>query len=132
MEEYGLLARAERSFELIEPLGYLDFVRLMDTAERVATDSGGVQKESFFLETPCVTMRPETEWTETVDSGWNVLVGADADRIHAAIRADRETDADVQPYGDGKAGHHIVSALARHVGDDEVDIDVEVEPEPAA
>jgi UDP-N-acetylglucosamine 2-epimerase (non-hydrolysing) len=68
----------------VDPLGYLDFVRLIGEADRVATDSGGVQKEAFFLDTPCVTLRDETEWIETVRAGWNVLVGADADLIRRA------------------------------------------------
>ncbi|WP_265111806.1 non-hydrolyzing UDP-N-acetylglucosamine 2-epimerase [Halosolutus halophilus] len=127
LEEYGLRDHATREFKLIEPLGYLDFVRLLDAAERVATDSGGVQKEAFFVETPCITLRNETEWTETVDSGWNVLVGPDTDRIRAALRADRDPESNVQPYGDGLASPRIVSALAQQL--DDVDQETDVEPE---
>ncbi|MFC6717862.1 non-hydrolyzing UDP-N-acetylglucosamine 2-epimerase [Natrialbaceae archaeon GCM10025810] len=118
LEEYGLRERADRNLEIVEPQGYLDFVRLLDAAERVATDSGGVQKEAFFLETPCVTLREETEWTETVDCGWNVLVGADGDRIAEALERSFDPDSTPTPYGDGMASRRIVSALQ-----DELDVD---------
>ncbi|WP_137291601.1 non-hydrolyzing UDP-N-acetylglucosamine 2-epimerase [Natronorubrum halophilum] len=111
LEEYGLWEQAADDLEIIEPQGYLDFVRLLDTAERVVTDSGGVQKEAFFLETPCVTLREETEWTETVDCGWNELVGPNTDRIRDALQTDQEPDSNPYPYGDGSAGQRIVSIL---------------------
>ncbi|WP_440772190.1 non-hydrolyzing UDP-N-acetylglucosamine 2-epimerase [Natronorubrum sp. DTA28] len=126
LEEYGLRERAEAELEIVEPLGYLDFVRLLDTAERIATDSGGVQKEAFFLETPCVTMREETEWTETVDAGWNELVGADADAIREALRGDRTPEETPEPYGDGKASRRIADILQRYV--DAAESELAVEP----
>ena len=70
-----------------EPLGYVDMIAAVRDARVVVTDSGGLQKEAFWMRTPCVTVRDETEWLETVESGWNVLVGADADRILAAAAA---------------------------------------------
>ncbi len=97
--------------ELIDPVGYLDFVRLLDGAERVATDSGGIQKEAFYLETPCVTLRDETEWTETVACGWNDLVGADQTAIKRALTREFEPSTDETPYGDGNAAARIVAAL---------------------
>ncbi len=100
---------------VVEPLGYLDFLRLLDGAERVATDSGGVQKEAFYLDTPCVTLREETEWVETVECGWNVLVGADPDRIRRALADDREPPAKPPLYGDGEAADAVVSAVAAAV-----------------
>ncbi|AHF99597.1 UDP-N-acetylglucosamine 2-epimerase [Halostagnicola larsenii XH-48] len=118
LEEYGLRARAEEVLRLIEPQGYLDFVRLLDAAERVATDSGGVQKEAFFLETPCVTLRRETEWTETVEAGWNELVGPDEDRIRDALTRERGTHSTPQPYGDGIASRRIVGLLQQAIDDD--------------
>ena len=132
LEAYDLWDRADDAFELIEPLGYLDFVRLADTAERIATDSGGVQKEAFFLETPCVTLRTETEWTETVDSGWNVLVGPNADRIRTALRAERDPDSGAEPYGDGDASRQIAAVLAAHVADGDPEAALESEPSPIA
>jgi UDP-N-acetylglucosamine 2-epimerase (non-hydrolysing) len=73
------------SVRVIEPVGYLDMLRLMDEAKAILTDSGGVQKEAAWLETPCITLREETEWVETVEAGWNVLVGASTERILDAI-----------------------------------------------
>jgi UDP-GlcNAc3NAcA epimerase len=115
LQEYGLWERATADLEIVDPLGYPDFIRLLDTAVRVVTDSGGVQKEAFFLETPCVTLREETEWTETVDCGWNELVGADRDRIRDALRADRTPETASNPYGDGRASRHIVTRLRQQV-----------------
>lgn len=109
--EFGLYEAFDDAVQLVEPVGYLDFVRLLDGASVVATDSGGVQKEAFFLDTPCVTMREETEWVETVDSGWNVLVGADSAAIQTAIAGSTRPDSKPQPFGDGTAGRKIVEAL---------------------
>lgn len=105
---------------LVEPLGHLDMVALLDQAALLLTDSGGMQKEAFFLRVPCITMRSETEWVETVDAGWNQLVGADTERIQAAAVAwDRvdwsaRTATRPEPYGDGHAAEKIVD-LAGHV-----------------
>lgn len=113
LQEYDLWERATDDLTLIDPVGYLDFIRLMDEATRIATDSGGVQKEAFFLETPCVTMRDETEWVETVECGWNVLVGASEDEIVRALETDRERSSDVSPYGDGDAAAEIVDRITQ-------------------
>ncbi|ELY54338.1 UDP-N-acetylglucosamine 2-epimerase [Natronococcus amylolyticus DSM 10524] len=115
LKTYGLWERTTDRFEVIDPLGYLDFIRLLDTAARVVTDSGGVQKEAFFLETPCVTLREETEWIETVDCDWNELVGADEARICDALREDRTLEATPNPYGDGKAGRRIAEHLRARI-----------------
>lgn len=71
---------------ILEPLGYLDMVQLIGHANMALTDSGGLQKEAFFLECPCVTMRDETEWTETVEAGGNIITGADPQKIMDAVR----------------------------------------------
>jgi UDP-GlcNAc3NAcA epimerase len=97
---------------IVEPLSFMDMVRLEQSAKVVLTDSGGVQKEAFFYEVPCVTMRDETEWTETVDLGWNQLVGADRVKIVAAVLgATRPAGAASRPYGDGTASQAIIEQL---------------------
>ena len=112
LRENELWTTAEDAATLIDPVGYLDFVRLLEGAQRVATDSGGVQKEAFFLETPCVTLREETEWVETVDAGWNHLAGASmADIRWGLTELDPPTERP-EPYGNGDAAERIAEVLA--------------------
>jgi UDP-N-acetylglucosamine 2-epimerase len=113
LKEYGLWELATESLHVIEPVGYLDFVRLLDGADRVATDSGGVQKEAFFLRTPCVTLREETEWVETVEAGGNVLVGADTEAITEALARTDWSYGEGEPYGDGNAAAAVAESLSR-------------------
>jgi len=95
----------------IEPLGYFDMVRLEAAARMILTDSGGVQKEAYWLGVPCVTLRDETEWVETVAAGWNVLAGADESKIVAAVQSFRKPAAHPQLYGDGHVAARCVAAL---------------------
>jgi UDP-N-acetylglucosamine 2-epimerase (non-hydrolysing) len=111
LREFGLSESATDGLRVVEPVGYLDFLRLVEAARVVATDSGGVQKEAFYLDTPCVTLREETEWVETVEAGGNVLVGADADRISRALASPPTASSRQRPYGDGNAAERIVEAL---------------------
>ncbi|WP_327052603.1 non-hydrolyzing UDP-N-acetylglucosamine 2-epimerase [Halomicrococcus gelatinilyticus] len=112
LREFGLYERATRELTVVDPVGYRQFVALLDAADVVATDSGGVQKEAFFLDTPCVTLREETEWVETVESDWNTLVGADEDAVRTALAEASTPDEKPSPYGDGDAARHIVEVLS--------------------
>jgi len=96
---------------MIQPLGYLDFAALASQARVIATDSGGLQKEAYWYGVPCVTMRPSTEWVDTVESGANQLADADAERIADAVTRARMPP-DLPPlYGDGHAAERIAAAL---------------------
>src|SRR5947207_10479882 len=96
-----------RCFELAEPLGYLDFSALASRARVIATDSGGLQKEAYWYGVPCVTMRPSTEWVDTVSVGANVLVDDDPERIAGAIAAASIPPKRPALYGDGHASRRI-------------------------
>jgi len=111
----GALERLEQhdGLRLTQPLGYVDFLALLQQAAAVVTDSGGVQKEAYLAATPCVTLRDTTEWTETVELGWNRLVGLDVRRALAALNG---IEAPVQRpdlYGGGHAARRVVEALER-------------------
>lgn len=110
LAEGGLLDQLA-GVRLFDPLPFLDMVALEQAAKVILTDSGGVQKEAFFYSVPCVTMRDETEWTETVDMGWNTLVGANAEQIVDSVLGARIGTAGMSPYGDGKASVAIIEAL---------------------
>lgn len=99
---------------VLEPLSFLDMVALEQAAKTILTDSGGVQKEAFFYNVPCVTMRDETEWVETVHLGWNRLVGASSTAIVNGVNQIMEHSFAGQPsapYGDGRAAEEIISQI---------------------
>ena len=110
LEAAGLMERVAR-LRVTPPLGYLDFLTLARNARAVLTDSGGVQKEAYLLGTPCVTMRDTTEWVETVESGWNVLVDLDAGAALRALERPLPTGERPELYGGGRAGERIRDAL---------------------
>jgi len=115
LQEYGLWDRATEAARVIDPVTYGLFITLVEDAVCVATDSGGVQKEAFYLDTPCVTLRETTEWIETVDAGWNTLVGAETSEIVDAVRAAVDPPAKPELYGNGNAAARIVEQLERSV-----------------
>jgi UDP-N-acetylglucosamine 2-epimerase len=96
---------------LLEPLGYLDFAALASQARVVLTDSGGVQKEAYWHGVPCVTLRTTTEWVETIETGWNRLVGSDPEAIVTAVREAAPRAERPLLYGDGHASARIADLL---------------------
>ncbi|HEY4439441.1 MAG TPA: UDP-N-acetylglucosamine 2-epimerase (non-hydrolyzing) [Candidatus Elarobacter sp.] len=96
---------------MIPPVSYLDMLALTRHAAVVATDSGGVQREAYMLGRPCVTLRPNTEWVETTQAGWNVLVDADTERIVDAVTSFRPTVPRPPIFGDGRAGERVAERL---------------------
>jgi UDP-N-acetylglucosamine 2-epimerase (non-hydrolysing)/UDP-GlcNAc3NAcA epimerase len=112
----GLLEHLQRSEQMIvtAPLGYVEFTALLCNAAAILTDSGGVQKEAYQAGVRCVTLRPSTEWVETVSSGWNTLVDLGRD---AALAALEQPLPEERPplYGDGHASERVVAALTLHL-----------------
>lgn len=98
---------------MIQPVGYLDMLMLEQNARLILTDSGGMQKEAYFLGVPCVTLRPETEWVETVEAGWNVIVGADGGRIAEAVCNSVQPLERPQLFGDGQTAERIIGLILR-------------------
>jgi len=109
MERTGF--RPSPHLRVLEPVSYLEMLNLEKNARLVLTDSGGVQKEAYFFGVPCVTLREETEWAETVQAGWNSLVGADKTRILDAVGTFRPQGQRPKVFGDGKASEKIVRHL---------------------
>lgn len=109
MLDYGL--KFNENIKVIDPVGYLDMITLEMHSQKIVTDSGGVQKEAFFMNKPCVTMRDETEWVETVQNGWNIIVGTNKEKILDAIVnfVPREEQKDI--FGDGHAADKILNLI---------------------
>ena len=99
---------------IIEPVGYLEMVWLIDNCSLIMTDSGGLQKEAYFFQKQCITLRGETEWVELVENGFNTLVGADCEKILKAYQKSTAfTSKELDLYGGGKASNKIVEQLLR-------------------
>lgn len=114
-----LLEALPASLKLVDPVGFVDMVRLEMGALAIVSDSGGVQKEAFFYRVPCFILRNETEWVELVDAGWNTLVPpGDVERMVATILdRTRRSPVDITPYGSGDAADVIVGHLLERYGD---------------
>jgi UDP-N-acetylglucosamine 2-epimerase (non-hydrolysing) len=114
LKEFNLFERlkSNKNIEIIEPVGYLEFLMLEKNAELILTDSGGVQEEACILKVPCITLRDNTERPETVEVGANILVGSDKNKLIEAVEIMLKRDKNwINPYGDGKSGERIVKIL---------------------
>ena len=111
LAEYGIVPA--ENVQVIEPLPYFDMLAALAGARAVLTDSGGVQKEAYILKVPCVTLRENTEWVETLEDSWNVLVGTDADRIVAAA-ARGCGGRHAARFGDGRAAERIATIISEY------------------
>lgn len=108
IEQYGI---TPRNVHIIEPIGYLWMLRLLLDCQKALTDSGGLQKEAYLVGKPCVTLRTETEWIETLHDGWNEVVSCDKEKIVSAALAPAPSAPRRNAFGDGRAAHAIVEAI---------------------
>lgn len=109
IENYGIIIGD--NIKVIEPIGYLDMIQLEANSKKIITDSGGMQKEAYFMKKICITIRDETEWIETVESGWNIIVGANKYKILEAITNTISGKKHTQLFGDGKAALKIIDII---------------------
>jgi len=118
MMEIYHLAGETKGVKLINPVSYLDMLKLEKNAKTILTDSGGIQKEAYWFRVPCFTLRKETEWVETIESGWNVLVGTETAKILHEVKkrvGGRRPPKVTKLFGDGKASEKIVQILSEQI-----------------
>ena len=115
---YDMLEKAE-NVKLIPPVGYLEMLVLEKNAWKILTDSGGVQKEAYLFKVPCITLRDTTEWVETLEDGWNILVGSSRERILEAIENfNPQVETHSERFGDGRASERIARILEKEIKGD--------------
>ena len=103
------------SVRIIDPVSYLDMLNLEKHSKLILTDSGGVQKEAYWLRVPCITLRSETEWVETVENGWNIIAGTNADRIITSFLGPKGLEDQSLKFGDGHAADKLISIIAEDI-----------------
>jgi len=111
LKKFGLWDMLQSTVNIIKPVGYLDMLVLEKNAYKILTDSGGVQKEAYILKVPCITLRENTEWVETMEDGWNILVGANWEMIIRMIKEFNLNGEQRNVFGDGKASKNIVDII---------------------
>ncbi|MDZ7265527.1 MAG: UDP-N-acetylglucosamine 2-epimerase (non-hydrolyzing) [candidate division KSB1 bacterium] len=113
LKQYQLYQPLEQADHVLltEPVSYVDMIVLEKNANKILTDSGGVQKEAYFYQVPCITLRNETEWVETVADGWNCLVGADVQKILTALESFSPNGQQQGHYGDGRASEKLLDVI---------------------
>ena len=109
MGQFNISSRNDQ-VKIIPPVSFLDIIKLEKNARAILTDSGGIQKEAYFHKTPCITLRNETEWTETVDAGWNQVTGAKENAIINALDNISQGRV-IEDYGTGNAGRKMIELL---------------------
>jgi len=113
LKQYGLWEKLHGNVKIVPPLGYLEMLQLIVNARKILTDSGGLQKEAYMLGVPCITMRENTEWIETIEDGWNVLVGANYEKIMDSIEYFEGAKYIGEIFGNGDATGRICDILNR-------------------
>jgi UDP-N-acetylglucosamine 2-epimerase (non-hydrolysing) len=111
LREFGLWERLSGNIHIIDPLGYLDMLKLMRHARKILTDSGGIQKEGYVLGVPCITLRENTEWVETLIDGWNILTGADKEKILGALLTETRAKSNNSAFGKGDSAERIAGVI---------------------
>lgn len=111
LKDYGLWDRLIEKVRVIKPVGYLDMLVLEKNAKKILTDSGGVQKEAYIFKVPCITLRDTTEWIETVEDGWNVLVGANKEKIVKMSNEFEPKGKQRNVFGEGNASEKIAEII---------------------
>ena len=116
IKNQGLERKIGKNVFITKPVGYFDFIWLELNAKKILTDSGGIQKEAYILKVPCITLRENTEWIETVEDGWNILVGSNKEKIRDAMKTFRPKGKQRNVFGNGNANKKIKEIIDEHIG----------------